>query len=104
MAAEGWQILSPVRAGAHGVTDLSRLIHKQFRQPMIDASRQRGWNRKYPKPMGGEQIVYGDKVINMVNIPDAALESTSPCLSRQTGCVYRQRRDWDGGRLLLARR
>lgn len=65
--AEGWQVLSPVRAAAHGVPDLNRLIHKQFRQLMIDASRQEGWKRKYPKPMGPEEIIYGDKVINLVN-------------------------------------
>src|SRR5438552_75855 len=47
--AEGWQILSPVRSLPHGVPDLNRLIHKQFRQPMIDVCRKR--NRKYPKPM-----------------------------------------------------
>jgi ATP-dependent exoDNAse (exonuclease V) alpha subunit len=64
--AEGWQILSPVRAGPHGVPDINRLIHKQFRQAMIDASRKER-NRKYPKPMGPEEIVYGDKVINLVN-------------------------------------
>lgn len=65
--AEGWQILSPVRSTAHGVPDLNRLIHKQFRQPLIDASRKEGWQRKFPKPMGSEEIVYGDKVINLVN-------------------------------------
>ncbi len=72
--AESWQILSPVRSAAHGVPDLNRLIHKQFRQPMIDAARKEGWRRKYPKPMGSEEIVYGDKVINLVN--------TNPALSR----------------------
>ena len=65
--AEGWQILSPVRSAAHGVPDINRLIHKQFRQAMIDAARKEGWQRKYPKPMGSEEIVYGDKVINLVN-------------------------------------
>lgn len=64
--AEGWQILSPVRSGTFGVPDINRLIHKQFRQEMIDASSAR-INRKYPKPMGPEQIVYGDKVINLSN-------------------------------------
>jgi len=64
--SEGWQILSPVRTGPHGVPELNRHLHKQFRQEMIDASRKtRG--RKYPKPMGQEEIVYGDKVINLVN-------------------------------------
>jgi ATP-dependent exoDNAse (exonuclease V) alpha subunit len=65
--SEGWQILSPVRSGAHGVTNINRLIHKQFRQGIIDASRLPGWKRKYPKPMGPEEIVYGDKVINLIN-------------------------------------
>lgn len=70
--AEGWQILSPVRAAPHGVLDLNRQIHKQFRQAMIDASRKEGWQRKYPKPMGSEEIVYGDKVINLVNTDPSA--------------------------------
>jgi hypothetical protein len=65
--AEGWQILSPVRSAAHGVPDLNRLIHRQFRQPMLDASRKEGWQRKFPKPMGSEEIIYGDKVINLLN-------------------------------------
>ena len=47
--AEGWQILSPVRSAAYGVPDLNRLIHKQFRQAMIDAARKEAWQRKYPK-------------------------------------------------------
>jgi ATP-dependent exoDNAse (exonuclease V) alpha subunit len=64
--SEGWQILSPVRSGAHGVPDINRLIHKQFRQEFVDASRVARW-RKYPKPMGPEEIVYGDKVINLAN-------------------------------------
>ena len=63
--AEGWQILSPVRTGPHGVPDVNRLIHKRFRQEMVDASRKE--RRKYPKPMGPEEIVYGDKVINLSN-------------------------------------
>jgi ATP-dependent exoDNAse (exonuclease V) alpha subunit len=69
--AEGWQILSPVRAAPHGVPALNRLIHKQFRQDMIDASRKEGWQRKFPKPMGSEEIVYGDKVINLANTDPA---------------------------------
>ncbi len=63
--AEQWQILSPVRTAPHGVPALNRLIHRQFRTPQVDASRAR--HRKYPMPMGTEEIVYGDKVINLVN-------------------------------------
>lgn len=63
--AENWQILAPLRSGTFGVPDINRLIHKQFRQELIDASR--ATNRKYPKPNGPEEIVYGDKVINLSN-------------------------------------
>lgn len=69
---ESWQILSPVRTGPHGVPDINRQIHKHFRQSIIEASRK-AMGRKYPKPMGPEEIVYGDKVINLVN--------TNPSLS-----------------------
>ena len=64
--AESWQILSPVRTAPHGVPALNRLIHRQFRTRQVDASRQQR-NRKYTKPMGTEDIVYGDKVINLIN-------------------------------------
>lgn len=67
MKAEGWQILSPVRAGGHGVPELNRLIHGHFRRDMVAAAQKEGWSRKHPKPMGPEKIVYGDKVINLVN-------------------------------------
>ena len=70
-AAESWQILSPVRSAAHGVPDLNRLIHKRFRQAMFDDARKVGWQRRIPKPMGPEEIVYGDKVINLVNTDPA---------------------------------
>ena len=64
--AEAWQILSPVKSGPHGVPDVNRLIHKHFRLELLAAARKRR-NRKYPKPMGQEEIVYGDKVINVKN-------------------------------------
>ena len=64
--AEGWQILSPVKTGPHGVPDVNRQIHRHFRQELLAAARKER-NRKYPKPMGQEEIVYGDKVINVQN-------------------------------------
>ncbi|MCK6477975.1 MAG: ATP-dependent RecD-like DNA helicase [Phycisphaerales bacterium] len=67
--SEGWQILSPVRAGAHGVPDLNRLIHETFRSAMVKASTERG--HQTPKPKGPEKIVYGDKVINLINTDPA---------------------------------
>ena len=65
VGAEAWQILSPVKGMAHGVRDLNRLIQKAFRSSTIKFARS--WYGKIPKPMGPECIVYGDKVINIVN-------------------------------------
>lgn len=66
-AAENWQILSPVRGGAHGVAELNRSIQRQFRSKAIEFASAEGWGRRTPKPMGPEGIVYGDKVINVTN-------------------------------------
>jgi ATP-dependent exoDNAse (exonuclease V) alpha subunit len=64
--AENWQVLSPVRNGAWGVAELNRLLHLSFRTDAINfALRSR--RRMIPKPLGPEQIVYGDKVINTRN-------------------------------------
>jgi hypothetical protein len=64
-AAEAWQILSPVRPLPHGVTGLNRLIHKLLRSATVERARER--YRKTPKPLGPEEIVYGDKVISVRN-------------------------------------
>ena len=63
--AEGWQILSPVRSAAHGVPYLNRLVHKQFRHATIHAARKDGRQRKIAKPVGAEEIVYGDKALGV---------------------------------------
>ncbi len=63
--ADQWQILSPVRAGAHGVAGLNHFLQRHFR----GATRERALSpgRKIPRPMGPEGILYGDKVINVRN-------------------------------------
>lgn len=62
---EDWQVLSPVRALPHGVQSLNRLIQTTFRSQTKKWATQ--WGRKIPKPMGPEEILYGDKVINIAN-------------------------------------
>ena len=64
-AAESWQILSPIRGLPHGVAGLNRYIHRQFRAESVASARQR--YRKTTKPLGPEELVYGDKVINVGN-------------------------------------
>lgn len=62
---EDWQILSPVRGRAYGTMDLNRVIQRQFRRGTLEYAEHK-W-RKIPKPMGIEEIVYGDKVIQTTN-------------------------------------
>ncbi len=63
--AERWQILSPVRNNAHGVLNINHLIHGKYRAEFLEMSVSE--NSKIPNQMGPENIVYGDKVINVVN-------------------------------------
>jgi ATP-dependent exoDNAse (exonuclease V) alpha subunit len=64
--AEALQILSPVRNMPHGVTELNRLVHDQFRADYLELAGRPKY-RKVAKPFGEERIVYGDKVINVEN-------------------------------------
>jgi hypothetical protein len=66
--AERWQILSPVRAHAHGVSDLNRVLQRRFRdETRKSAEISEPWRRRIPRPVGAEGLLYGDKVINVVN-------------------------------------
>ncbi|MFO0822823.1 MAG: AAA family ATPase [Gemmataceae bacterium] len=64
-AAEAWQIISPIKGMPFGVVGLNRYIHKTFRAQAVQLAQNRF--RKTPKPLGPEEIVYGDKVINVSN-------------------------------------
>ena len=66
-AIENWQILTPLRGSPIGVEDVNRQIHKRFRAGFLKLATQQQYSRPIPKPMGAEQIVYGDKVINLSN-------------------------------------
>jgi hypothetical protein len=62
---EDWQVLSPVRAQGHGVRELNRLIQRRFRAATLKWATSA--HRRIPRPLGLEQIVYGDKVIAVRN-------------------------------------
>lgn len=79
--SESWQILSPVRGLSHGVRDVNRQIQTQFRAATIASARQARF-RRIPKPLGPEGIVYGDKVINLVN------HSTDRVFPKEGGINY----------------
>jgi hypothetical protein len=70
-AAEAWQLLSPVRQKPWGVETLNRMLHVRYKAPQLQTARALlpPWKRRLPKPFGDDQIVYGDKVINIRNQP-----------------------------------
>jgi hypothetical protein len=68
IAAEKWQILSPVRQKPWGVDILNRFVHTHFKGPQIEQARKPGRFRSIPAPKGDQQIIYGDKVINNRNM------------------------------------
>lgn len=62
-----WQILCPVHAGLEGVGALNRSVQERFRGHWREIATAEGWSRTIPRPMGAQAILYGDKVINIVN-------------------------------------
>ena len=62
---ENWQILSPVRNQPQGVEAINRSIQSTFRAKTKEFATAR--RRRIPKPMGREEIIYGDKVIQNQN-------------------------------------
>lgn len=65
-SADDWQILAPVRGMPYGVLSVNHLLHKKYREDLLDLAT-RIFQKKIPSAMGAENIVYGDKVINVIN-------------------------------------
>jgi ATP-dependent exoDNAse (exonuclease V) alpha subunit len=76
--AEAWQILSPVNANGYGTKELNRFIQKRFKAKTIELAQNpppykyRTWPDSLPikrisPPVGEDNMVYGDKVINLSN-------------------------------------
>lgn len=65
-AAENWQILSPTRRDTLGTDELNRLIQSQFKGGLLSNSRN-PWKRNFAKPFGDSEIIWSDKVIQVIN-------------------------------------
>lgn len=65
-AAEKWQILSPTRRDSLGTDELNRLIQAQFKGGLLSNCRN-PWQKKYSKPFGDSEIIWSDKVIQILN-------------------------------------
>lgn len=65
---ENWQIISPVNGFGYGVKEVNKFIQTTFRKSFIDlALNVKRHTRQIAKPKGTDNIVYGDKVINLKN-------------------------------------
>jgi hypothetical protein len=65
---EDWQVLTPLRNEVLGAKDINRLLHKTFRKDAVAWASRAGRGRpRVTPPRGPEEIVYGDKVINVRN-------------------------------------
>jgi ATP-dependent exoDNAse (exonuclease V) alpha subunit len=71
---EDWQILSPVNGYGYGVKEINKYLQTTYRKKFIDLAynvkedgKYMGYPRKVAKPKGKDNVVYGDKVINLRN-------------------------------------
>lgn len=63
---ESWQILSPTRSRVFGTVELNRALKRRYRSGDLRWAQNR-YNWRPPRPLGPEQIVYGDKVMQTRN-------------------------------------
>jgi len=71
---EKWQVISPVNGYGYGVKEVNKFVQTTYRKPYINlalnvqpAGSTYYQKRKIAKPKGNDNIVYGDKVINLKN-------------------------------------
>jgi len=66
---EKWQILTPLRTTGHGSKSINQIIQSRYRADTKNkAVSLYGKYKKTAKPVGDDNIVFGDKVINTRNI------------------------------------
>ncbi|MBX4899123.1 AAA family ATPase [Rhizobium bangladeshense] len=63
--SENWQILSPTRIQPFGTDELNRIIQGRFRE--LELAQARDPRSRWPGPMGDQEIVFHDKVMQRVN-------------------------------------
>ncbi len=63
---EDWQVLSPTRSRVFGTVEINRLIKQRYRSRDLEWA-QNPWGFRPPRPIGPEQIILGDKVMQTRN-------------------------------------
>lgn len=65
--AEAWQVLSPLRHSMIGSDAINRQLQTHYRSFARKLSATTGYQRRIPRPMGPARLLWGDKVINVMN-------------------------------------
>ncbi|MEV1249502.1 AAA family ATPase [Nonomuraea sp. NPDC049750] len=66
-SCENWQILTPTRVHGWGTAEINRHLKQAFRDKALKDALRPVRERWVPKPLGAEQVVLGDKVLNNTN-------------------------------------
>ncbi|MBK0372658.1 AAA family ATPase [Streptomyces sp. RB110-1] len=66
-SCDRWQALSPTRGQTHGTVELNRYLKQTYRRRALADAQLIKSRRRVPQPLGPEQIVVGDKVVNTRN-------------------------------------
>jgi len=76
---ETWQILSPVRRQPFGTDEINRRFQLEYHRSMLEMSKDGRYlsGHRLPKPIGEQQIVLNDKVIQLVNEGRAAWDEAA---------------------------
>lgn len=83
---EDWQILSPVRGYGFGVKEINKFVQTTYRKSFVDLALSRA--RLIAKPKGSDNVVYGDKVINLRNSRWEDWQKIEPSDKKATALNY----------------
>ncbi|RYY50606.1 MAG: hypothetical protein EOO06_03360 [Chitinophagaceae bacterium] len=87
LSIEEWQIISPVNGYGFGVKEINKFVQKRYRKNFIDLALQ--WkNRRIAKPKGADNMVYGDKVINLRNSRWEKWQKVNPWNKKEEALNY----------------
>lgn len=92
---EKWQIISPVNGYGYGVKEVNKFVQTTYRKNFIELSLNVQpknstyfQKRKIAKPKGNDNIVYGDKVINLKNTRWASNQWIKPKEKKEEALNY----------------
>lgn len=84
---ENWQIISPVNGYGYGVKEVNKFIQTTYRKDFVDLAHKKG-RKKIAKPKGADNMVYGDKVINLNNSRWEDWQWINPSNKKQSALNY----------------